>query len=190
MATNTNVARGLIPYAHYDGSVWNGSANIYFVAAAYTATSLFIGDPVTIHSASNDANGMPADNVGGTGSPLSGVMDGIVDGGPFAATPITVTRDRWNLPQLGTNQVYPGRGRSHAALLGAGRCLVQHHVCAITLVGQERKLCFRFGKHHYGLLGLSARGVRRGDFLSTLDLKIIRALNSADNLVVQPPTPT
>ena len=104
MATNTNVARGLIPYAHYDGSVWNGSANIYFVAAAYTATSLFIGDPVTIHSASNDANGIPAVNVGVTGSPIIGVMVGIVDGGPFAATPITVTRDLPTYHQSGTNQ--------------------------------------------------------------------------------------
>lgn len=77
---NANVARGLIPYRHYDGSVWNGSANVYYVPAAY-ATSLFVGDPVDIISSSNDANGIPAVKIATVGSPLIGVVVGIVNSG-------------------------------------------------------------------------------------------------------------
>src|SRR5580700_8480907 len=89
---NANVARGLIPYSHYDGSLWNGSANIYYVAAGY-GTALYIGDPVVTHSASNDANGIPAVNLAASGSPIVGSVVGIVNGGPLAAPVITVTRD-------------------------------------------------------------------------------------------------
>lgn len=86
---NANAARGLIPYRKFDGSYYTGGANIYYVPAAY-ATALYIGDPVDIVSGSNDANGIPAVQLGVVGSPIIGAMVGIVDGGE----PIVgVTRD-------------------------------------------------------------------------------------------------
>lgn len=86
---NVNVARGLMPYRHYDGSLWNGSANVYFVPAAY-ATALFLGDPIDIISGSNDANGIPAAKIGVVGSPIIGSVVGIVAAGEPI---IAVTRD-------------------------------------------------------------------------------------------------
>ncbi len=89
---NANVARGLVPYRKFDGSYWTGSGNIYYIAAGY-GTALYIGDPLVTHSASNDANGIPAVQIGVVGSPIIGVFMGIVNGPGFGATPITVTRD-------------------------------------------------------------------------------------------------
>lgn len=93
---NANVARGLLPVRHYDGSVWNGSVNIYFVPAAY-ATALFLGDPVDIISGSNDANGLPAVQLAAVGSPIVGTFVGIVSGGGGPGTgnyTTAVTRDQ------------------------------------------------------------------------------------------------
>lgn len=85
---NANVARGLIPYRHFDGSVYNGSANVYYLPIGSTA--LYIGDPVDIVSASNDANGVPACQLGVVGSPIIGAVISIVaSGDPVVA----VTRD-------------------------------------------------------------------------------------------------
>lgn len=86
---NSNVARGLMPYRHFDGSVWNGSANMYFVPASY-ATALFLGDPVDITSATNPNDGTPTVKLATVGSPYVGVMVGIVAGGEPI---IPVTRD-------------------------------------------------------------------------------------------------
>lgn len=86
---NLNVARGLIPYRHFDGSYYTGSHNVYFVPSSY-GTALFIGDPVDVISSSNDANGIPAVQRATSGSPVTGVMVGILDGGEPI---ITVTRD-------------------------------------------------------------------------------------------------
>ena len=77
---NANVPRGLIPARHFDGSVWNGSANVYYVPSSY-ATALYIGDPVDIISGSNDANGVPAVKLGTVGSPIIGSVVGIVNAG-------------------------------------------------------------------------------------------------------------
>lgn len=85
---NANVARGLIPYRHYDGSVWNGSVNIYYVPAGY-ATALYVGDPVDIISSSNDAGGNPAIKLATVGAPMIGAICGIVNGGDPV---ITVTQ--------------------------------------------------------------------------------------------------
>lgn len=86
---NANVARGLVPYRHFDGSYWNGSANLYFVPSSY-ATALFVGDPVDVISGSNDANGIPAVQLATVGSPMIGSVVGIVSGG---SPVIAVTRD-------------------------------------------------------------------------------------------------
>ena len=89
---NVNAPRGLIPYRHYDGSVWNGSANIYY-ASASNANNFFIGDPVGLIPSQNDGNGIPAVTVytASTQLPaLIGSVVGIVSGGQPI---ITVTRD-------------------------------------------------------------------------------------------------
>ncbi len=92
MATNANVARGLVPYGTFKGGYWTGAGNVYYIAAGY-GTAIYIGDPLVTHSASNDANGIPAVQIGASGSPIIGVFMGIVNGPGFGATPITVTRD-------------------------------------------------------------------------------------------------
>lgn len=86
---NANVARGLIPYRYTWGGVYNGAANIYYVPSSY-ATALYIGDPVDIKSGSNDTNGLPSVILAAVGSPILGVMVGIVDAGQPV---IAVTRD-------------------------------------------------------------------------------------------------
>lgn len=86
---NSIVTRGLIPYRYIWGAPYNGSANIYYVPASY-GTALYVGDPVDIVSGSNDANGLPAVQLATVGSPVLGVMVGIVDAGQPV---IAVTRD-------------------------------------------------------------------------------------------------
>ena len=89
---NASTARGLVPYRLFDGSPWNGAANVYYVPAAY-ATALYIGDPVTTIAGSNDANGVPAVTLAAatTGLVLGSVV-GIVN---YGSPMITVTQ---NLP--------------------------------------------------------------------------------------------
>lgn len=92
---NASVIRGLIPARHFDGSYWNGSANIYFVPSTY-ATALYVGDPVDIISGSNDANGLPAVQLATVGSPYLGSVVGIVSGGGGPGTSnytVAITRD-------------------------------------------------------------------------------------------------
>lgn len=87
---NANTPRGLIPYRRYDGSLWNGSANIYYVPSTY-ATALYIGQPLVATGAS-DANGIPVVQTATAagGAYTIGPMVGIVSGG----TPVIgITRD-------------------------------------------------------------------------------------------------
>lgn len=88
---NLVAARGLVPYRHLDGSVWNGSANMYFVPSGY-ATALYVGDPVDVLHTANDANGIPGVQIAtaGTSNPVLGPVVGIVAGGNPV---IAVTRD-------------------------------------------------------------------------------------------------
>jgi hypothetical protein len=181
MATNTNVARGLIPYAHYDGSVWNGSGNIYYVASGY-GTALYVGDPLTVHSASNDANGIPAVQLGVTGSPIIGVMLGIVDGGPFAATPIAVTRDLPTYHQASTAQYILVCDDPNVLYLVQDDASSQTTFAPQVWAGKNATLASGSGNTTTGYSGwqLAASTVAT---TNTLDVKIIRPLNSADNLI-------
>lgn len=90
---NANVPRGLVPYRKFDGSYWTGAANMYYVPSTYNTTALFIGDPVDVISANNDANGVPAVQIATVGSPMIGAVVGIVSGGAPGAATIAVTRD-------------------------------------------------------------------------------------------------
>lgn len=177
---NANVARGLIPYRHYDGSVWNGSGNIYFIPSGY-GTALYIGDPVDVVSTSNDANGIPAVQLGVVGSPLVGSVIGIVNGGPFQAAPITVTRD---LP------IYHPASTAQYILVSDDPTLlymVQDDAstqarAANLWAGRNANLVSGSGSTTTGYSGwqLAASTVQT---TSTLDVKIIRPLTQIDNVI-------
>jgi len=177
---NANVARGLVPYCHFDGSVWNGSANIYYVAAGY-GTALYIGDPVVTHSASSDANGIPAVNLAASGSPIVGAVVGIVVGGPNASTTIAVTRD---LP------IYHPASTAQYILVADDPTLlfyIQDDASAQATApnlwaGLNANLVTGTGSTYTGYSGwqLQASSVAT---TNTLDLKIMRALNQPDNVI-------
>ncbi len=177
---NANVARGLIPYRHYDGSVWNGSMNLYFVPSGY-ATALYIGDPVDIVSGSNDANGIPAVQIGSTGSPIVGAFMGIVNGGPFQAAPITVTRD---LPIY-----HPASTAQYVLVADDPTLLFEIEDDASTQAraanqwaGRNANFASGSGSTVTGYSGyvLSATSVAT---TNTLDLKIMRPLTQIDNVI-------
>ena len=175
---NANVARGLIPYSHFDGSVWNGSCGIYYVAAGY-GTALYIGDPVVTHSASNDANGVPAVQIGASGSPIVGAVVGIVTGGPGAGPTVAVTRD---LP------IYHPASTAQYILVADDPTLlfmIQDDASAQATANQywaglNANLVTGTGSTYTGYSGwqLQSSSVNT---TNTLDLKIIRGLNQADN---------
>ena len=177
---NANVPRGLIPYQHLTGAAWNGVANIYYVAAGY-GTALYIGDPVTTHSASNDANGIPAVQIGVVGSPILGSVVGIVNGGPLGAAPITVTRD---LP------IYRPASTAQYILVADSPDLIymiQDNAAAQATApnlwsGLNASLVTGSGSTVTGYSGwqLAADTVA---VTNTFDLKIIRALNAPDNTI-------
>jgi hypothetical protein len=179
---NINVARGLVPYSRFDGSVWNGSGNIYYVHSTY-GSNIFVGDPLVTHSASNDSGGIPAVQLGAVGSPIIGVMLGVIDGGQVANTQIAVER---NLPvyhQSSTGQYIlvcddpnvlfwiqdDGGTQATAANLWPGKNAALTSGSGSTVTG-------------YSGWQLSAASVATS---SALDLKIMRALNQADNAISQ-----
>lgn len=174
---NANVARGILPYRHYDGSYWNGSLNMYFVPAAY-ATALFIGDPVDVISGSNDANGVPAVQLGVVASPVIGAFMGIVTGGSPA---IAVTRD--------LTVSHPASTAQYILVADDPTLLymVQDDASAQARApnqwaGRNANLVSGTGNATYGYSGwqLAASTVA---VTNTLDVKIIRPLDQADNTI-------
>lgn len=182
---NVNVARGLMPYRHYDGSVWNGSANMYGVPANY-ATALFLGDPVAaVSGANNDGNGVPIVQLAtaaGTNKIL-GTMVGIVSGGAGAGgnylTP--VTRD---LP------IYHPASTLQYILVADDPTLlfwIQDDASAQATApnqwaGKNASLVSGAGSTITGYSGwqLAASTVAAG---SNLQLKIMRPLDQPDNII-------
>lgn len=73
---NTNVAFGLKPIRHANGSVYTGSFNIYSIPAS-DSTALYVGDPVII-AGSADADGVPTATraTAAGGAYISGVVVG------------------------------------------------------------------------------------------------------------------
>ena len=177
---NANVARGLVPYRKFDGGYWTGAGNIYYIAAGY-GTALYIGDPVVTHSASNDANGTPAIQLGASGSPIIGCFMGIVNGGPLASTPITVTRD---LP------IYHPASTAQYCLVADDPNLlfyIQDDASAQATAanlwpGLNANLVTGTGSTNTGYSGwqLQSSSVQT---TNTLDLKIMGALNQPDNVI-------
>lgn len=174
---NANTPRGLIPARHFDGSVWNGSANVYYVPSGY-ATSLFIGDPVDVISANNDANGTPAIQLATVGSPMIGSIVGIVNAGE----PI--------IPVLQNSPVYhPGSTAQYLLVTDDPTVLysVQDDGSAQARApnlwaGRNANLVAGSGSTVTAYSGwqLAASTVATSN---TLDVKILRPLNQVDNTV-------
>lgn len=180
---NANTPRGLIPARHFDGSYWNGSANIYFVPSGY-ATALYIGDPVDVISGSNDANGLPAVQIATVGSPLIGSIVGIVSGGGGPGVgnyTIAVTRD---LP------IYHPASTAQYILVSDDPTLlysVQDDASAQARApnlwaGRNANLVSGAGSTTTGYSGwqMAASTVAT---TNTLDLKILRPLDTPDNTI-------
>jgi hypothetical protein len=174
---NANVARGLIPYRMFDGGYYNGSNDIYFVPSSY-GTALFIGDPVDVISSSNDANGIPAVQLATVGSPILGVVVGIVDGGEPI---VTVTRD------LAIS--HPASTKQYLLVTTARDLIFQVQDDASSQArapnqwaGRNANLVAGSGSTVTGFSGwqLAASTVNT---TNTLDLHIIRPLSQADNVI-------
>lgn len=180
---NANVARGILPYRHFDGSVWNSSGNVYYVPAGY-ATALFIGDPVVMLQSQNDANGVPgvAIATAGSGNTILGSVIGIV---PYGNPMVSVTRD---LPIY-----HPASTAQYILVCDDPTVLyaVQDDGLAATSnpqnwPGKNGNLSAGAGSTFTGYSGwqLNTSGIATGN--STFQVRIMRLLDQADN--AQPPT--
>lgn len=176
---NANTARGLLPYRHTDGSVWNGSANMYYVSASY-GVSLFIGDPVAIVSSQNDANGVPAVQIATAGAAnlWCGSVVGIVAGGQ---PQIAITRDQ---------PIYHPASTAQYILVADDPLLlfeIQEDsvggAVANTGAGRNANLVSGTGSTTTGYSGwmLQSSSVATGN--GTYQLKIQRLLDQADNVL-------
>jgi len=176
---NANTARGLLPYAYTWGGKYNGSVNTYFVPSGY-GTALYVGDPVDIVSSSNDANGIPAVQLATVGSPILGVVVGIINGGDMGAM-TAVTRDQ---------PVYhPASTLQYLAIADDPNLLFWVQDDASTQAtapklwaGKNANLVSGTGSTVTGYSGwqMAASTVAT---TNTLDVKIMRPLQQADNTI-------
>lgn len=176
---NANAPRGLIPYATTWGAKYNGSFNVYYVPSTY-ATALYVGDPVDIVSSSNDANGIPAVQLAAVGSPILGVVVGIVNGGDMGNI-TAVTRD---LPVY-----HPASTVQYLAIADDPNLLFEVQDDASTQAvapklwaGKNANLVSGTGSTVTGYSGwqMAASTVAT---TNTLDVKIIRPLQQPDNTI-------
>jgi hypothetical protein len=176
---NANIPRGLIPYRKFDEGYVTGGVGIYYVPSSY-ATALYIGDPVDIVSGSNDSIGTPAVQLASSGSPILGVMVGIVDGGPEGAI-ITVTQ--------GLPVYHPASTAQYIAVMEDPNALYEIQDDASSQArapnlwaGRNANLVSGSGSTVTGYSGwqLQASSVAT---TNTLDLKIIRPLQQVDNTI-------
>lgn len=176
---NTNVARGLVPYCHWDGSKYNGSFNVYYVPASY-GTALYIGDPVDIVSGSDDTIGTPAVQIATVGSPIVGVMVGIVQGGPDGAI-VGVTRDLSIYHPASTAQ-YIAVADDPTLLYWVQDDASTQATAPKLWAGKNANLVAGAGSTNTGFSGwqLAASTVAT---TNTLDVKIMRPLQQADNAI-------
>jgi hypothetical protein len=176
---NANVPRGLIPYCDVFGRKYNGSFNVYYVPSSY-ATALYVGDPVDIISGSNDALGTPAVQLASSGSPILGVMVGIVNGGDMGSM-VAVTRDQAVYHPASTAQYIAVA--DDTSLLFAIQDDASTQARAPNLwAGRNANLVSGTGSTVTGYSGwqLQASSVAT---TNTLDLKIMRPLQQADNTI-------
>jgi hypothetical protein len=177
---NANVPKGLIPYRHFDGSVYNGSFGVYYVPSSY-GTALYIGDPVDIKSGSNDSIGTPSVILATVGSPILGVCIGIVDGGPEGNL-ITVTRDLPIYHPASTGQYIAVCEDPTVLYMVQDDASTQNSFAPTVWAGKNANLVAGSGSTTTGFSGwqLAASTVAT---TNTLDVKIIRPLQQADNVI-------
>ena len=180
---NADTPRGIIPYRHFDGSVWNGSANIYYVPSGY-AVNLFIGDPVEVINTSNDANGIPAVRVFQTPGTTAfiGSVVGIVSGGGAVGN--------YSLPILQNSPIYHPASTAQYILVADDPTLlymVQDNAAAQAVApnlwpGLNANLVSGTGSTTTGYSGweLASDTVAA---TNTLDVKIMSALQQPDNTI-------
>ena len=174
---NANVPRGLIPYATIWGQKYNGSFNTYYVPSSY-GTALYVGDPVDIVSSSNDANGIPAVQLATVGSPILGVVVGIING-PDGS--VAVTRD---LPVY-----HPASTAQYLAICDDPHILhmIQDDASSQATApklwaGKNANLVSGSGSTVTGYSGWQMAAATVAT-TNTLDVKIIRPLQQADNVI-------
>lgn len=177
---NANVPRGLIPYRRFDNSVFNGPFGVYYVPSSY-GTPLYIGDPVDIKSGSNDTIGTPSIILASVGSPILGVIVGIVNGGPEGAL-ITVTRDLPIYHPASTAQYVAVAEDPNILYEVQDDASTQSSFAPIVWAGKNANLVSGSGSTTTGFSGwqLAASTVAT---TNTLDVKIIRPLQQADNVI-------
>jgi len=172
---NANVPRGLVPYRRTTGEPYNGAANVYYVPAS-VASNIFIGDPVTYLTNSADTSGIPGITLATAGSSnnILGSMVGIVNGGEPI---IPITRDLPIYHQAST----------------AGYILVADDPDTLYEVqengamvqgapGRNVNLVSGSGSTITGISGWQLNSSTLNT-TNTLQMKIIRGLEQADNLI-------
>ena len=176
---NANVARGLIPYAMVWGARYTGSFNTYFVPSSY-GTALYVGDPVDIVSSSNDANGIPAVQLASVGSPILGVVVGIINGGDMGSI-TAVTRDLPVYHAASTAQ-YLAICDDPNVLYEVQDDASSQATAPKLWAGKNANLVSGSGSTVTGYSGwqMAASTVAT---TNTLDVKIIRPLQQADNTI-------
>lgn len=176
---NANIPRGLIPYRMFAGGYYTGAVSVYYVPSSY-ATALYIGDPVDVISGSNDTIGTPAVQLASVGSPIAGVMVGIIDGGPAGAI-VSVTQ--------GLPIYHPASTAQYIAVADDPNLLFEVQDDASSQArapdlwaGRNANLVSGSGSTTTGFSGwqLAASTVAT---TNTLDVKIIRPLQQADNTI-------
>jgi hypothetical protein len=159
--------------------MYNGAFSVYYVPSSY-GTALYVGDPVDVISGSNDALGTPAVQLATVGSPITGVVVGIVNGGDMGSI-TAVTRD---LPLY-----HPASTTQYLAIADDPNLLfwVQDDASSQARApnqwaGRNANLVAGSGSTNTGYSGwqLAASTVAT---TSTLDVKIIRPLQQADNVI-------
>lgn len=179
---NPNTPRGLLPYCHFDGSVWNGSANKYYLPSGY-ATALFIGDPVSTLSTNNDNFGVPSIQVMATPgtTPIIGVIVGIVAGGQSYSYSSPVTRDQ-PIYHLASTVQYVLVADDPNLLYMVQDDASAQATAANLWAGLNANLVAGSGSTTTGYSGwqLASSTVA---VTNTLDVKIMRPLDQPDNVV-------
>lgn len=176
---NANVPMGLLPYRNFAGQYETGAIGIYYVPSSY-ATALYIGDPVDIVSGSNDTIGTPAVQLAASGSPILGVMVGVMDGGPAGAI-VTVTQDK-PIYHAASTAGYIAVLEDPAALFWIQDDASTQATAPKLWAGKNANLVSGAGSTTTGYSGwqLQASSVAT---TNTLDVKIIRPLQQADNTI-------
>lgn len=175
---NANAPRGLIPYRRYDGSLWNGSANIYYVPSDY-ATALYIGQPL-IATGASDANGIPVVQTATAGATnyMIGSMVGIVNGGDPV---VAVTRDLPIYHPASTGQ-YILVADDPNLLFWVQEDSVGGSIAMATAGTKNADLIAGSGSTATGYSGwqLDSSTIGTG---ATLQVRIMRGLQEADNVM-------